>query len=678
MTQALESTPIRGQKDALRVAAGVGSGNFMFRVPVADYPGRAESPLKLSLVYNSRVWQKVPYLPDQDRIVFDIDDDWPAPGWCFSLERLISSKSVPILVGPDGTRHPAVVREEQVGPNGGKLVGQRTTDGSLITFYRERGSGVNSGYALYPDGARVVFDARSEDGGTLYPTRRIDRHGNVTRIDYRGGTGPNIERMVDPTGRTLTFQYDLTGQQLIAVKGPGCYLAPDIVLLRLHYQWLNLDTSWSPGLDVDAPAQAVVIDGVMSPPSGQGYWFGDPGDLSGYGMVRNVRKCVGMEWQPDLTDPPNPQGKMTKGIQIHLRSYNYPAASGVVLSDSPTYTQMDEGYVGGITERTTFSVKPFSVSGTESTITYGDGSSTVQRDLPAADTSGLLSNLSTFDPLHKLIQSVDTNWQPGADGAPFLTHVTTTSPISSWKVEYDPGPNNQVREERRYRPGGGLDTRTVIEYEAAPVYTDRHILNLPKRIHVSDFGGTAISLTTYAYDTVALHPVPGITGVASSYDPGSDIYDSRTAFRGCVTVERRYPIPRTGTAGIAVEVANEYDRAGNLVQQDLGPQRQTWVYDQSTEYALATRLIVGSKDPDSPARITNEAAYNPAGLMSWSRGVDGTLTDYGYTMDGFRPMSLVHLEQPFYSVTILYDDLERRENLLVRDENGDLAINEVT
>ena len=87
-----------------------------------------------------------------------------------------------------------------------------------------------------------------------------------------------------------------------------------------------------------------VIDAVMTPTNGHGYWFADPGDYSGYGILSRVRECVGMTWIPDLLN--NLQGRMTRGTMVHLRGYNYDAGAGPVQTDMPTYTLMDETFVG--------------------------------------------------------------------------------------------------------------------------------------------------------------------------------------------------------------------------------------------------------------------------------------------------------------------------------------------
>ena len=75
-------------------AASVGSANFTFTAPLLDLPGRGTS-LRLSLVYNSRLWTRT----DND-FVFDIDRGGPPPGgrwdsvaWSASVVRAACSSA---------------------------------------------------------------------------------------------------------------------------------------------------------------------------------------------------------------------------------------------------------------------------------------------------------------------------------------------------------------------------------------------------------------------------------------------------------------------------------------------------------------------------------------------------------------------------------------------------------
>jgi hypothetical protein len=60
-------------------------------------------PLSLSLVYNSRLWQRLGADVDA-AMAFDIDQEWPAPGWLLGSGRLICMRRrSAMLVEGDGT-----------------------------------------------------------------------------------------------------------------------------------------------------------------------------------------------------------------------------------------------------------------------------------------------------------------------------------------------------------------------------------------------------------------------------------------------------------------------------------------------------------------------------------------------------------------------------------------------
>ena len=62
-----------------------GNGNFQFDIPLLQLTGRGHD-LKLNLSYNSRLWTK-----HGSQITFDIDKDWPAPGWSLNLGKMINT-----------------------------------------------------------------------------------------------------------------------------------------------------------------------------------------------------------------------------------------------------------------------------------------------------------------------------------------------------------------------------------------------------------------------------------------------------------------------------------------------------------------------------------------------------------------------------------------------------------
>lgn len=105
----------RGNIPGHSVNSGVGSGNYQFDIPLVSLDGRGMD-LKLEMEYNARVWHKTyNYWANANQVTFDIDRDWPAPGFNLGFGKLINmgndnyyatANKGYILVDNDGTRHP--------------------------------------------------------------------------------------------------------------------------------------------------------------------------------------------------------------------------------------------------------------------------------------------------------------------------------------------------------------------------------------------------------------------------------------------------------------------------------------------------------------------------------------------------------------------------------------------
>lgn len=432
---AMRDTPLGVYRQALEAAAGVGSGNFNLVVPVARYPGRGEKPLALDLIYNSRVWQRAGSRSTSP-MIFDIDHDWPAPGWLLGFGKMVSiGDRRCMLVERDGTRRPYVEQSRVEHLNGGFGVVARTKDGSFITYSHEEYKNENyliEGRAQYPDGSVVEFKAPSVDHETLYPTRIIDRNGNYLSVAYRNGTGPEIETVTDTCGRVIRFHYDPEGR-LTALTGPGA-AGKDIELLRLHYSVRDLEYSFAGGISVVPPGSATLLDAIFFPGTATGYSFLESGDYSTYGMIRRVRECRGMSSSSTSLDD---QGTIHSGTMSRLREYDYPegpGGPGKELDDSPTYSTMAETWAGQTSSRpalTSYKVtRPDSTpdsSTVQTEIVHSDGSRMVQSLEPTPDApQGVLSQLLVEDRDGNRLQQTDTNWESGSDASPRITRVSVT------------------------------------------------------------------------------------------------------------------------------------------------------------------------------------------------------------------------------------------------------------
>jgi hypothetical protein len=93
---------LRGQPPGHPPDGGAGSSNFQFAAPVLSLGGRGQG-LNFGLSYNSRVWHKA-----NSEITFDIDNEWPAPGWSLGFGKIVAmgSQNGYMIIEPDGTRRP--------------------------------------------------------------------------------------------------------------------------------------------------------------------------------------------------------------------------------------------------------------------------------------------------------------------------------------------------------------------------------------------------------------------------------------------------------------------------------------------------------------------------------------------------------------------------------------------
>jgi hypothetical protein len=136
-TTADDSNKERGDMPG-RPEEGVGSGNFQLTAPVIGLEGRGLD-LALALNYNSRVWHKA-----GSEITFDIDRDWPAPGWNLGFGRIVSMGTNKgfMLIDGDGTRHGYV--GNALPASGWQYFTAHTIDGTLIDYSVSAYSGVPS------------------------------------------------------------------------------------------------------------------------------------------------------------------------------------------------------------------------------------------------------------------------------------------------------------------------------------------------------------------------------------------------------------------------------------------------------------------------------------------------------------------------------------------------------
>jgi hypothetical protein len=184
------------------------NGNFTFSVPLLSLPGRGLG-LNLGLTYNSRVWTVAQNSSGGRNVTYDMDSDWPAPGWSFSLPRLaVLGSGGAMLIEGDGTRHPFTgTTTNTQGQTDYRFEGY-TTDGSFIR-YRTLGGG---GAVQYPDGTTVGFEGRLNSTGVGMLSRPPSRTCTATPLASTGiarsaraaGSPPSSTRSAAASSSTTT------------------------------------------------------------------------------------------------------------------------------------------------------------------------------------------------------------------------------------------------------------------------------------------------------------------------------------------------------------------------------------------------------------------------------------------------------------------------------------------
>ncbi|MGH9854817.1 MAG: hypothetical protein ACREBD_33720, partial [Blastocatellia bacterium] len=332
----------RGDMPGRPVDGGVGSSNFQFAAPVLGLEGRGMD-LSLALTYNSRVWHKA-----NNEITFDIDRDWPAPGWSLGFGKIISMGTDKgfMMIDGDGTRHGYV--GNGLPPTGWQYFQAHTADGTFIDYTVWAYSGTpQSGTARLANGTVITYGAAGANA--IYPTNITDAQGNYITITYRNNQGPQIQTVSDTLNREIKFYYDVNNN-LVAVTAPGLTTGTTRTLVRITYEALPLNYNF--GLTTRVrPGQFYKIKAIYYPGTNTGYWFGEGDSYSPYGMIRRVLEERGMSFsgQSLPSDPTQTAdaGVITRGTEMNSVEviYNYPTSPDYLTAE-PTYTEMKERWVG--------------------------------------------------------------------------------------------------------------------------------------------------------------------------------------------------------------------------------------------------------------------------------------------------------------------------------------------
>lgn len=685
----------RGDPPGGPADGGAGSGNFQLLSPVLGLPGRGLN-LSLSLVYNSRVWNKA-----NSQLSFDIDRDWPAPGWTLGFGKMMRlGDQGSLLVDADGTRHAA-----RGNKSAGSFVGH-TTDGTFIDYSSLNNSAgtLIQGEARMPNGTKIQYGAKSHNA--IYPTLITDANGNCLTITYRNGAGPHLETIYDTLGRTIRFHYD-SNNLLTAVTAPDI-VSGERTLIRLHYRQLTLEYNFSGTAQV-RDGSPWVVDAIYYPATGTGYWFGDGDSYSTYGMIAKVSERRGMTFSASSLEE---QGTVTSaGSVTRQETYDYPLTATSVLNDAPTYGKMTDTWEGMDTAAAeTIYIVDENATPRRVEVRQPNGTRSIQLSYnftslpdshPDKYKDGLVYQDETRDSDNNLLHASSVTWEQGAHDSPRPSRVEATNYEIGKKTAttFEYGPFNQVVNASTYdyadigaTPSVLLKTASTT-YENGANYTaaSRHIYNLPKKVEIFAADGARVSLTEYQYDGSALLPTPDVTQHDYAYDPFAPEYlvtecaqwdndqinclqwneywrtDYRpeTNYRGNVTQVTTYTDAAADPAAGAITETRTFDVTGNMVtasspcrqlaNPSLSCEQTSYAYTLATQYAYATSMTRGAPEAGSPARITTGATFDfNTGLALTSTDPDQRTSQTIYDPTTLRPRE--EILSTGGRTTVEYDD----------------------
>ncbi len=670
----------RGEPAGHTPDGGAGNANFEFATPVLALDGRGLD-INLGLSYNSRIWHKA-----NSEITFDIDRDWPAPGWSLGFGKIVSMGlgNGFMMIEADGTRHPYTGTISYSQFFHGCTC--KTSDGSFIDYTvadnTPGGSTHAYAYAHFPNGTQILYEAPGANA--IYPTWIGDSNGNKILISYRNNQGPQINTITDTLGRVIRFYYD-SNNLLVAITGPG-FNGTTRTLVRLIYEWKNLVNLGSnygfAGLTPRVRNNVIpVIKGIYYPGTNTGYWFGESDSYSAYGMLAKVIEQRGMSFSaaPLPADPQQPAdpGTITPGTMTRQMVYDYPMVASS-LSSEPTYQNMTETWANmDVAPAVTHYLVQENASPRRIEITRPDGVKTVtlSHNAPGQFKDGLIYQDETYSPQATLLGRSFVNWEQGScppsGQSPGLYEYCAPRPSrieitdergQKTGKEFSYGSHfNQVTETREYGYGysfGGTNTllrKTRKEYLNDANYIDFapsalegiHIFNLVtvSEVFAGD-GVTRLARTEYSYDqfrgAAGLKATPGITtsGYDARYNPHGNPFYVFFKFdnRGNVTTIKRYGNAVTLDEDTAVIEVRHYDITGNVVKIDNSCCEQTTInYTLNTQYAWPESQTRGS-ETDSSKQNTTSATYDfNTGLVKTGTDANGRVSQNTYYPDSLRP-----------------------------------------
>ncbi len=661
-----------------RSTVAANSNNFRIQAPVVSLPGRGLD-LKLSLLYNSRVWSKSNNANNQ--IIFNADRDPIAPGWNLNLDRMINMVDAgAFLIRADGTRHSFSGSLSIDNTTGERYFNAITTDGSFIEYgLITRGVGTGTvdtyGRARYPDGTTVYFGgAQSIENSNFFvlrPGRHVDNNGNHILYNYSSG---RLNTIVDTLGRVVTLHYD-SNQLLTAITAAGLKDDNGVVvnrtLVRLHYKQLTLNATFQGLTPVVTTPTPWVLDAIYYPATGSGNWFGDSNSYSSYGMIKKVSEHKSMTFSATLLTE---QGTVGAGTVTREFDYNYPATAAN-LSDAPAYSMVTESWEGSTSGTAVTQFETVDEGTTRKvTTTLPDLNKSIEYSnlKPGQWDNGLVYKTEMVEGT-TVLQTVTTTWQQGSNGPRVQRRDFTNVRNQTHYHTYGYGDGtgtyfyNQVAELQEFGYSGNLIRKTKWTYNPStiarvmtgttmPAGGDKpgFMPDLVTKVEVFDSNDTKLARTDYIYDDYDeanwnpwlspptypgnLIDTPGVTGFSSTWDPrlwGLFYFYGGNRYRGNITSVVTYS-DATNTAS-AITTSIIYDITGNVRTVTTGNKQNKFNYVLGTDYAYPTTSTVGSSDANSTIKITTSCTYDfNTGLKLSATDANSRPTLESYYLDSWR------------------------------------------
>lgn len=535
------------------------NSNFNITAPILSVAGRAGLDLNLNMTYNSRVWTRM-----GGDISYDMDKDWPAPGWSLGFGKILNLIDGGIvLVEANGTKRffAGSVRTE----SNRKYFQGQTTDGSFIKASATgEGTVINgqpcfsygSANLSFPDGTTISYErVGSVDCSptiTNMPYRISDRHGNYIEIVYHHGLTGGYELwgkpdyIKDTLGRVYTFNYTQTNGKyyLTSITGPGLRDQNGQVTTRTFARFSYKDHTLTYNFSALNPKvrdnnhSIKVLSSIYYPATNTGYWFGDADSYSPYGMIRKVEEHKGMSF--DASTGNIMPGQVTDVTR--RRIYSYPENTTTAIDDVPEYTTVTETWDGmanpslpavttyqvdwNSNPRTTTVMLPYNAG---KTTEYSFNYTSLPDTNPEKVKDGVTFRTEFYDGNNVLRSKDEVTWDMGTlsfqafiyqpvtytmsvlrPSTATHTEIVNGLPLTKKSVYDSYGPYNRVLEMHEVGYNNETLRKTITQYIdkndglTNPTF-DPRVINLPTIVEVFDGDNNRIDYTEYLYDTAPIY-----------------------------------------------------------------------------------------------------------------------------------------------------------------------------